>query len=254
MAEPVIERWDAGQRFVTRTDWLTEYSSFSFGSHYDPANTGFGPLLVHNEEWLQPGTGFDEHAHANAEIVTWVLSGAVAYTDSTGHQGIACPGLVQRMSAGSGITHTERNDAYRAADGYRIDPQQVTEPAHYLQMWVRPDELGLSPGYDQHPVDGDAMSLDWVPVASGSERDAAVMINTSAATLWATRLEPGLSRTLPGRRRLAHVFVARGSVECATVTTLHTGDALRITAAQPWDMTAREPAEILVWEMTDGMR
>lgn len=251
MTEPRIERRPGGQRFVTRTDWLTEYASFSFGSHYDPSNTGFGPLLAHNEEWLHPGTGFDEHAHANTEIVTWVLSGALVYTDSNGHRGVAYPGQIQHMSAGRGIRHTERNDAYPVADGYRVDPNRVTEPAHYLQMWVRPDQLGLAPSYDQRRVDHEALSADWVPVASGPGQGAAVQINAAAATLWATRLERDESRTLPGRRPLAHVFVARGSIECAPAAPLRTGDALRITGAQPVGMTARDPAEILVWEMTD---
>jgi quercetin 2,3-dioxygenase len=100
----------ADQRFRTRTEWLDSRHSFSFGPHYDPANTHFGLLMVSNEDVVTAGTGFDTHQHRDMEIVTWVLSGALVHADSTGHSGMIHPGVAQRMSAGSGILHSEKSD------------------------------------------------------------------------------------------------------------------------------------------------
>lgn len=101
----------AATRAVTTTPWLTSRHSFSFGDHYDPDNTHFGLLLVNNDDIVSPGTGFDTHPHRDMEIVTWVLAGALAHQDSTGNRGVVYPGLAQRMSAGRGILHSERNDS-----------------------------------------------------------------------------------------------------------------------------------------------
>lgn len=238
----------ADQRFLTRTDWLTEYSSFSFGSHYDPGNVGFGRLTVHNEDILRPGCGFDTHAHADAEIITWMLSGALIHQDSSGQQGIVYPGLVQRTSAGTGIQHSERNDGYRTPDGYRVDPQGVRDPAHYIQMWVRPDRPGLEPSYAQQELDPDVLATDWVPVASGIERDPVITLN-AAATLWATTAEPGETRTLPDGTGSQHVFVTCGGWDVETIGELDQSDAVRIGDSAPLRLTARTRASVLVWHM-----
>src|SRR3954471_8082191 len=103
----------AGDRFWTRIGWLDSPPPFSFGQHYDPANTHFGLLLVSNDDVVAPGTGFETHPHRDMEIVTWVLDGQLVHQDSTGHNGVIYPGLAQRMSAGSGILHSEKNDAWR---------------------------------------------------------------------------------------------------------------------------------------------
>ncbi len=128
------------RRAVTTTSWLTSRHSFSFGDHYDPDNTHHGLLLVNNDDIVAPGTGFDTHPHRDMEIVTWVLQGELAHQDSTGNRGVIYPGLAQRMSAGSGILHSEKNDS-------------PTEPVHFVQMWVVPDETGISPSYQQHEID-----------------------------------------------------------------------------------------------------
>src|SRR5947208_349977 len=112
----------AGERFWTRAGWLDSRHSFSFGQHYDPANTHFGLLLVSNDDVVAPGTGFETHPHRDMEIVTWVLDGRLVHQDSAGHTGVIYPGLAQRMSAGTGILHSEKNDAWRltGADGPRL--------------------------------------------------------------------------------------------------------------------------------------
>lgn len=246
----MIEIRRADGRFETRIDWLASRSSFSFGPHYDPDNVGFGPLVVHNHELVRPGTGFDTHPHADAEIVTWVLSGALVHEDSRGHSGIVYPGLAQRMSAGSGILHSERNDAYRATDGWRVEPDRVVEPADYIQMWVLPDEPGLDPSYDQREVTEDDLAAGWLPVASGSRTDAAIMINSAASTLWTTIMKPGDRRQLPAADRV-HLYVARGAISVEEIGDLAQGDAVRMTAAESLAITAIANAELLAWEFTE---
>ena len=130
----MIEYRPGADRFVTRAEGRTTWHSFSFGAHYDPGNVGFGRLVAHNDERLPPGTGYDDHPHADLEIVTWVLSGALRHTSTVG-SGVIGPGQVQRLSAGSGVVHSE------VADG--------PEETRFLQAWVRPDEPGLEPDYRQ---------------------------------------------------------------------------------------------------------
>jgi redox-sensitive bicupin YhaK (pirin superfamily) len=249
VVQPLIEVRRADGRFEVRTDWSESHYSFSFGPHYDPANVGFGRLAVNNHELVRPGTGFDTHPHAESEIVTWVLSGGLVHQDSNGHSGVVYPGLAQRMSAGSGVLHSERNDAYRAGDGWRVDPERVSEPVEFVQMWVLPDESGLPPSYGQHELDRRQLHRDWIPVASGSNADAAIKINSAGCTLWATVVDPGDARTLPAGSVRSHLYVARGEVDCEAVGRLAAGDALRILGAEPLTVRAITGAEILVWEL-----
>jgi redox-sensitive bicupin YhaK (pirin superfamily) len=235
-----VEIRRADDRFRTRTDWLDSRHSFSFGPYYDPANVGFGLLMVHNDEVVAPGTGFDTHPHQDVEIVTWVLRGALLHQDSEGHSGIIYPGLVQRMSAGSGIQHSERNDA--------------EEPVHYVQMWVRPGEFDLPPSYEQAEVDDRLATGELVPIASGLPEHAgttAVRINQNRAGLSAARLSPDRSIQLPAAP-YAHFFVALGNIQLEAAGDLAAGDAARVIAADGQRVTAGpNGAEVLVWTMTD---
>jgi quercetin 2,3-dioxygenase len=236
----------AGDRFFTHAGWLESRHSFSFGYHYDPANTHFGLLMVSNDDVVLPGTGFDTHAHRDMEIVTWVLEGSLVHQDSTGHSGVIYPGLAQRMSAGSGILHSEKNDSWRLTGE---PPHQ--QPVHFVQMWVVPDEDGIEPGYEQQEI-GDALLVgELVTVASGMpehRHDAAIRIHQRDAALHAARLDAGGSVSLPVAP-YAHVFVARGRVELEGAGPLGAGDAVRLTAAEGQRLTALEPAEVLVWQM-----
>jgi redox-sensitive bicupin YhaK (pirin superfamily) len=240
---PILEVQRAGQRFVTSTDWLESRHCFSFGTHYDPDNVGHGRLLVNNEDVLISGSGFDDHPHRDVEIVTWVLSGSLVHEDTYGHHGLVYPGLAQRMSAGRGIVHSERNDAFR------LDPERLAEPVHFVQMWLLPDENGLPPSYMQRELDLADLSSGWTPVASGSEPDAAVTVGLRGATLWVTILAPGVSRQLPGGS-LVHVYVARGEVNLETVGRLATGDSVRVTGAAALRVTGTEDSELLVWQLS----
>ena len=179
------------------------------------------------------------------EIVTWVLQGSLVHQDSTGHNGVIYPGLAQRMSAGSGILHSEKNDSWR------LEGEQHRDPVHFVQMWVLPDESGITPGYEQLEIDDALLSGGLVPVASGMDKhdgEAAIRIRNRYAALYAARLQTGQSVELPEAPFL-HLFVPRGSVTLEGAGALATGDAVRFTATGGQRVTATEPAEILVWEM-----
>jgi quercetin 2,3-dioxygenase len=242
VGEPRIELRRGPQRFVTTADGIVSRHSFSYGRHYDSGNVAHGPLLVNNEESLAVGAGFGEHPHADAEIVTWVLAGSLVHEDSGGHSGVIYPGLAQQMSAGSGIVHAERNDAYR------IDPDTPREPTRFIQMWLRPDEPGMPPSYEQRPVDLADLDRGWVPVASGGDPEAAVRLGCATATLWATRLDRGAVRTLPDGGHV-HAYLATGQAGVEGVGELAAGDALRITGPAALRVVGQVAAELLVWTM-----
>ncbi len=235
----------SGERPATKIQWLDSKHSFSFGRHQDPGNTHHGVLLVNNDDIVKPGTGFDTHPHQDMEIVTWVLRGSLVHQDSEGHSGVIYPGLAQRMSAGTGILHSEKNDSWR------LQGEQHTDPVHFVQMWVVPDEGGLTPGYEQLEIDAELLGGALVPVASGMARDrgrSAIRINNRYAALHVARLQPGQSVHLPEAPFL-HLFVPRGTVDLEGAGHLAEGDAVRFTATGGQRVTATDPAEILVWEM-----
>jgi quercetin 2,3-dioxygenase len=234
-----VEIRRAADRAVTTTPWLTSRHSFSFGDHYDPDNTHCGVLLVSNDDIVAPSSGFDAHPHRDMEIVTWVLDGSLEHRDSAGNSGVVYPGLAQRMSAGTGILHSEKNASDR-------------DPVRFVQMWVRPDELGIAPGYQQHEIGTDRLDGQLATIASGIPgHDAAITIHNRSAALHGARLGPGDGVSLPAAPYV-HVYVARGRVTMRGLNPeddLNEGDAARLTAPTGVRVTAAEPAEILVWEM-----
>jgi quercetin 2,3-dioxygenase len=245
IARSGIELRRADKRFLTRTDWAETHHSFSFGEHYDPSNVSFGRLLVNNDDVVRAGSGYADHPHSEAEIITWVLSGSLVHEDSFGNSGIVYPGLAQRMSAGSGIVHSERNDAYQ------IDPTRPVEPVHFIQMWITPDEAGTPPSYQQRELALDDLAGDWLPIASGSHADAVVRIGSAGSTLWGSVLPAGTSRMLPDAE-LLHVYLARGTLDVETIGQLEIGDSLRLSGRAQLRLTARTEAEVLVWQMDRG--
>jgi redox-sensitive bicupin YhaK (pirin superfamily) len=243
---PSIDVRRAGERPATRLGWLDSKHSFSFGPHWDPANTHHGLLLVNNDDVVLPGTGFETHPHRDMEIVTWVLSGSLVHQDSTGHSGVIYPGLAQRMSAGRGILHSEKNDARRLPGGGSSD-----EPVHFVQMWVVPDERDVDPGYEQLEIDDELLRGGLVTVASGMpghEGATAIRIRNRYAALHVARLRPGQAVELPEAPFL-HLFVARGDVTLEGTGDLAAGDAVRATATGGQAVRADGEAEVLVWEM-----
>jgi redox-sensitive bicupin YhaK (pirin superfamily) len=225
----------ADTRFHTRLGWLDSRHCFSFSRHYDPSNTHHGLLLVSNDDVVQAGTGFSTHPHQDMEIVTWVLEGELEHKDSEGHKGIIYPGLAQRMSAGTGIWHSEMNPS-RGQD------------THFVQMWVLPDTERVDPSYEQLDINDQIDRGGLVPIASGKGHDAAISIRQRDAVLWGGRLAPGEIVQVPDGRHV-HLFVARGTASLEGAGALDTGDAVRITAAGELGLTAGpDGAEVLIWE------
>jgi quercetin 2,3-dioxygenase len=223
-------------RFHTQAGWLDSWHSFSFSSHYDPANVGHGQLLVLNDDRVAPASGFGTHAHRDMEIVTWVLEGTLEHRDSEGNHGVLYPGLAQRMSAGTGIRHSEMNP----------DPDQ---PVHFLQMWVVPDTAGVAPGYEQRDVSGQLDGGGLVAVASGAGIDGAIHLHQRDATMWVARLAAGDQVTVPDAGHV-HVFVARGAAVLDGVDAeLTEGDAVRLEdAGAPTLAATADRTEIVIWE------
>lgn len=239
----VIHR--AGDRLNTKISWLDSKHSFSFGQHYDPDNTHHGLLLVNNDDTVLPGEGFDTHPHRDMEIVTWVVRGSLVHQDSIGHSGVIYPGLAQRMSAGAGILHSEKNDSWR------LYGRQHRDPVRFIQMWVVPDEPGITPGYEQLEIDDELMRGDLVPVASGMTKhknQSAISIHNKRAALHVARLRTGQTVQLPQAPYL-HVFVAQGIAEMEGVGPLAEGDAVRLTDSGGQRLSTESAAEVLVWEM-----
>ncbi|MEO6125116.1 MAG: pirin family protein [Ilumatobacteraceae bacterium] len=225
-------------RFHTKISWLDSKHSFNFGEHYSPDSTGHGLLLVNNDDIVAPGVGFGTHGHRDMEIVTWVLSGTLAHEDSAGNSGKLYRGLAQRMSAGSGIRHSEMNP----------DPDV---PSHFIQMWVLPDTAGVTPGYEQLDVNEQLDHGGLVPIASGKGHEHAVSIHQKDAVLWGARLAAGESVTLPEDNHV-HAFVALGAATLKTGEEtgeqLAQGAAARLTNAGPLTITAdSDGTELLIW-------
>jgi len=231
-----VEIRRAADRAVTTAPWLKSRHSFSFGDHYEPDNTHHGLLLVNNDDSVQPASGFDTHRHRDMEIVTWVLQGELTHQDSMGNRGVIYPGLAQRMSAGSGILHSEKNDS-------------LTEPVHFVQMWVIPDETAVTPSYQQQEIDAQTLSDGLATIASGIPgHDGAITLHNRNAALHGARLRRGAAVDLPSAPYL-HLFVPRGRVTLEGVGELNEGDAVRFTDADGKRVTADDSSEVLVWEM-----
>jgi redox-sensitive bicupin YhaK (pirin superfamily) len=229
------------ERFSTRLSWLDSKHNFSFGGHYRPDNTHFGLLLVSNDDVVAPGAGFETHPHRDMEIVTWVLSGSLVHQDSEGHTGIIYPGLAQRMSAGRGILHSEKNDALSSG------------PVHFVQMWVPPDARGIDPGYEQLDISDQLDRSGLVPVASGlGKHDSAIRINQKDAALYAARLTVGERVRLP-EAQYVHLFVAVGSVDLEGAGELVAGDSARVGDGGQQLIAGAAGAEILAWEMHSAL-
>lgn len=243
---PTVDVRRAEDRFKTRIGWLDSKHSFSFSRHWDPKNTHHGLLLVNNDDIVIPGAGFETHPHRDMEIVTWVLQGSLVHQDSEGNKGVIYPSLAQRMSAGSGILHSEKNDAWRAGVGEAHD-----EPVRFIQMWVPPDEEGIQPGYEQLEIAEELLRGDLVPVASGMDKHAdvaAIRIKNRYAALHAARMKPEDTVTVPDAP-FSHLFVARGTVDLESAGVLNEGDAVRLSGIGGQTVTAVDNAEVLIWEM-----
>lgn len=228
----MISKRPAGDRGHADHGWLKTWHSFSFSDYYDPAAMGWGPLRVINEDIVAPGQGFPTHGHRDMEIVTVILAGALAHRDSMGNGAVIRPGEVQRMSAGSGVRHSEFNPS----------PDEAT---HLLQIWIVPAVTGITPAYEQRRIDP---APGWQLLASPAGAAGSVRIHQDAALLRATLAVPGkLAHALaPGRR--AYVQVISGQLVVNGVA-LAAGDGASVAEEAQLHFAAQAAADFLLFDL-----
>lgn len=215
--------------------WLDSYHTFSFANYYDPQHMGFRKLRVINEDWIAGGGGFAPHGHRNMEIITYVLNGALEHQDSMGNRSVIRAGDVQRMSAGTGVTHSEYNHS-------------KTDAVHLLQIWVLPAENGIEPEYEQKLFSPEEKSGQLRLIASQDGRDGSITVHTDL-NLYATVLSEGQSVTHEIKHdRHLWVQVARGSV-VVNGEPLHQGDAVAIETVSTLEIVGKDDAEVLVFDL-----
>jgi redox-sensitive bicupin YhaK (pirin superfamily) len=231
----MIELRPAAERGHADHGWLDSWHSFSFASYHDPRHMGFGPLRVINEDRVAAGTGFGTHGHRDMEIISYVLDGALAHKDSLGNGSVIRPGDVQRMSAGTGVMHSEFN-------------QRQDGPTHFLQIWIEPDRRGIAPGYEERRFEAADKRGRLRLIASPDGADGSVTIHQQAR-LYAALIDGDERARLalqPGRR--AYVHVARGSVS-VNGTTLAAGDAAKLVGEVAVELERGVDAEVLVFDL-----
>lgn len=222
------------ERGRTRISWLDSRHSFSFGEYYDPRHMGFGALRVINEDWVAPGAGFPTHGHRDMEIVTYVIEGALEHKDSLGTGSIIRPGEVQRMSAGTGILHSEFNPSR-------------SDPVHLLQIWILPAERSIEPSYEQKAIPAESRNARFATIA-GPDGEGSVRIHQDARILAAEiPAGVGVAHDMAEGRR-AWLQVARGSVELGGAV-YEAGDGAAITGEKRVELLARQAAEVLLFDL-----
>jgi quercetin 2,3-dioxygenase len=225
----------ANERGHANHGWLDSFHTFSFSGYQDPAHMGFRNLRVINEDRVAPGQGFGTHGHSDMEIVSYVLGGALEHRDSMGTGSVIRPGDVQRMSAGSGVTHSEFNGSQ-------------TEPVHFLQIWLLPAARGIAPGYEQKTFSELEKRGRLRIVASPDGRDGSVTVHADAL-IYAGLFTKGEAATLPlGAGRNAWVHVARGSAR-VNGTVLGAGDAVALREEASVQLEGEDGAEVLVFDL-----
>jgi len=231
----MLEIRKSEDRGVAEHGWLSSRHSFSFGGYYDPAHTGFGPLLVINEDRVQAGRGFGKHGHCNMEIISYVLEGKLAHSDSMGNGSAIGYGDVQRMSAGTGVMHSE----------YNHSPDQAV---HFLQIWIKPNRTGIEPGYEEKHFAPAEKKGRLRLIASPDGEQGSVLIHQNAR-IYASILnaDPAVTHVLADGRA-GYVHVAKGAVT-VNGQPLQAGDALKITDEKSVVLENGSDAEVLVFDL-----
>ncbi|WP_047540187.1 pirin family protein [Methylotenera versatilis] len=215
--------------------WLQSNHSFSFGQFYNPEEMGFGPLLVINEDRVQPAKGFGTHGHNDMEIISYVLSGALEHKDSIGTGSVIRYGDVQRMSAGTGVRHSEFNHS-------------STERVHFLQIWIEPNVKGIAPSYEEKHFDTASKVGNLRLIASSDGKDGSVLIHQDARIYAAILGESDQVEHTLATGRTGYVHVIRGQVDVNGVA-LKTGDALKITDESLVEFTNAHAVELLLFDL-----
>jgi len=231
----MIEIINHEQRYHFESEWLSTYWHFSFDHYYDPQNLGFGPLRVFNDDVVQPSSGFPTHGHREMEIVTYVLEGELEHQDSTGGSGLIGPGEVQRMSAGTGIRHSEFNPS-------------ADQPVHLLQLWIIPAVSGLEPSYEQLRFTPEERAGKLLPVASGQGVPGTVKVHQDT-TIYVSAIRPAdeLNHKLSDGRR-AYLFLIDGEL-LLNGQTLTSGDQSRIVGEAELKLSAVKSSEIMLLDL-----
>ena len=225
----------ADERGHANHGWLDSHHTFSFGSYYDPRHMGVSNLRVINDDTVAPGGGFATHGHNDMEIISYVLEGALEHKDSMGNGSVIRPGDVQRMSAGTGVTHSEYNHS-------------SSEPVHFLQIWLQPNAYGVDPGYDQRHFPLEERRGRWVLLVSPDGRDESIATHQDAL-MYGSLLAPG--ETLDYRfdsGREGYLHLARGQLRVGGVT-LKQGDGLRIQKQEMLEIEGIRDAEVLLFDL-----
>ena len=220
-----------------RTDWgwLDSRHTFSFADYHDPNHMGFRSLRVINDDRVKPGAGFGSHSHRDMEIFSYVLEGSLAHKDSTGTGSVIRPGEIQMMRAGTGITHSEYSSS-------------KTDPVHFLQIWILPDSQGLTPSYDQQPVNQDAARNSFALLAARDGRNGSLRIQQDAEMLCAFILR-GENRTLEVRpSRHVWIHIATGSVAVDGVE-LEAGDGVSVSEKDKIHFIGKSTSQVLVFDL-----
>ena len=215
--------------------WLQSNHSFSFGHFYNPEEMGFGPLVVINEDRVQPAKGFGTHSHSDMEIITYVLSGALEHKDSMGTGSVIQYGDVQRMSAGTGVSHSEFNHS-------------GTERVHFLQIWIEPNVKGIAPSYEEKHFDTASKIGNLRLIASPDGKDGSVLIHQDAYIYAAILGESDQLKQALASGRTGYVHVIRGQVEVNGVA-LNSGDALKMKDVSEVDFTNAKDVELLFFDL-----
>lgn len=225
----------SNQRGKASHGWLDSHHSFSFGYYFDPEHTGFGPLLVINEDKVKPGRGFGTHSHQNMEIISYVLDGALEHKDSMGNGSVLRYGDVQRMSAGTGVSHSEFNHSR-------------TDGVHFLQIWIEPNVKGIPPSYEEKHFAPEEKQGQLRLIASPDGRDGSVLIHQDAAIFAAILNEGDQLEHRLEEGRAAYVHLIRGRLG-VNGTALAEGDALKITGESAVTLSQAEAAEVLLFDL-----
>ncbi len=223
------------ERGFAEHGWLKSQHSFSFANYHDPKHMGFGPLRVINEDWVAGGMGFQTHGHRDMEIITYVMEGALSHKDSMGNKAVILPGEVQKMTAGTGIMHSEFN--------YLKD-----QTTHLYQIWIEPNELGLTPSYWQKSFELELNKENFILVASRDGRDESILIHQDA-DLYLSRLKKGESiQYLNNANRKAWIQMLKGRLMINNIE-IETGDALSVEEKETLILTAPEECEFMLFDL-----
>ena len=238
MSQPELLIRPAADRFHSQRDWLDSWHTFSFAGHHDPNWMGFGPLLVINDDVIAAGEGFGMHPHRDMEIITVMVDGQINHQDSMGHTEVLRAGEVQRMSAGTGIVHSEMNKG--------------DKPCRLLQIWIAPPQKGLEPSYEQRHIEIDQ---HWTPLLNPDPNQGAMAINRPVH-LWRAQPKRGQQLTLPAQAgdthwlQLINGSIQLGGLDGAAPETLQVGDGLGLRGQRDWSLTGQaDDTDLLLFSL-----